>query len=61
MRVPKGVRVDLAHERPVYFSDEARLLRRISKDLGHGEYHLRESNLEDLFLKLTGRELNEHQ
>ena len=59
--VPDGVRVDLAHERPVYYSNEAHLLRRISKGLGHGEYHLRESNLEDLFLKLTGRELNEHQ
>jgi lipooligosaccharide transport system ATP-binding protein len=59
--VPDGVRVDLTHERPVYYSNEAHLLRRISKGLGHGEYHLRESNLEDLFLRLTGRELNEHQ
>jgi lipooligosaccharide transport system ATP-binding protein len=59
--VPDGVRVDHTHERPVYFSNEAHLLRRISKGLGHGEYHLRESNLEDLFLKLTGRELNELQ
>jgi lipooligosaccharide transport system ATP-binding protein len=59
--VPDGVRVDQEHERPVYYSDEAHLLRRISKGLGHGEYHLREANLEDLFLKLTGRELNEQQ
>jgi lipooligosaccharide transport system ATP-binding protein len=59
--VPDGVRVDLAHERPVFYSNEAHMLRRISKGLGHGEYHLRESNLEDLFLKLTGRELNELQ
>jgi lipooligosaccharide transport system ATP-binding protein len=59
--VPDGVRIDPARERPVFYSDEAHLLRRISKGLRHGEYHLRESNLEDLFLKLTGRELNELQ
>jgi lipooligosaccharide transport system ATP-binding protein len=59
--VPEGVRVDLAHERPVFYSNEAHVLRRISKGLRHGEYHLRESNLEDLFLKMTGRELNELQ
>jgi len=60
-QVPDGVRVDRSPERPVFYSNEAHLLRRISKGLGHGEYHLRESNLEDLFLKLTGRELNELQ
>lgn len=59
--VPEGVRADLSQERPVFYSNEAHVLRRISKNLQHGEYHLRESNLEDLFLKLTGRGLNELQ
>jgi lipooligosaccharide transport system ATP-binding protein len=61
MVVPNGVRVDRADERPVFYADEAYVLRRITKGLRYGEYHLRESNLEDLFLKLTGRELNELQ
>jgi lipooligosaccharide transport system ATP-binding protein len=59
--VPEGVRADRTQERPVFYSNEAHVLRRIARNLGHGEYHLRESNLEDLFLKLTGRALNELQ
>jgi lipooligosaccharide transport system ATP-binding protein len=60
--LPGGVRKETAAEdRLVFYGDEAHLLRRLSKNLGHGEYHLRESNLEDLFLKFTGRELNELQ
>jgi lipooligosaccharide transport system ATP-binding protein len=58
---PEGVRAETAAGRPVYYSNEAHVLRRIAKGLQYGEYHLRESNLEDLFLKLTGRELNELQ
>jgi lipooligosaccharide transport system ATP-binding protein len=59
--LPDGVRGDAARERPLFYSDEAHVLRRIAKGLKYGEYHLRESTLEDLFLKLTGRELNELQ
>ncbi len=60
--LPYGVRRDITNsERPVFFGNEAHVLRRLAKNLSHGEYHLRETNLEDLFLKLTGRELNELQ
>jgi lipooligosaccharide transport system ATP-binding protein len=60
--LPEGVRRDAANpERPVFFGNEAHVLRRMAKSLDHGEYHLREVNLEDVFLKLTGRELNELQ
>jgi len=34
-------------------------LNQAAKDLGAGDYMLRQSNLEDLFLKTTGRNLNE--
>ncbi len=61
MPEPEGVRADRSQERLIFYSNEAHVLRRIVKNLGHGEYHLRESNLEDLFLKLTGRALNELQ
>jgi lipooligosaccharide transport system ATP-binding protein len=40
-------------------SDES--LRRIAQKLKAGDYYLRVSNLEDLFLKATGRALNVHQ
>jgi lipooligosaccharide transport system ATP-binding protein len=56
--LPEGVRSDPSLERVVFFSNEAHVLRRLARNLGHGEYHLREPNLEDLFLKLTGRALN---
>lgn len=60
--LPNGIRRDIGNpERPIFYSNEAHVLRRLIKNLEHGEYHLRESNLEDLFLKLTGRELNELQ
>ena len=36
-------------------------LRRLAKKLDPGDYHLRDSNLEDLFLKTTGRALNVNQ
>ncbi len=59
---PEGIRMEKTQEdRLVFYGNEAHLLRRLAKDLQHGEYHLRESNLEDLFLKFTGRELNELQ
>ncbi|MBI3947543.1 MAG: ABC transporter ATP-binding protein [Armatimonadetes bacterium] len=41
----------------VYSSDDAGLLR-AGERLGPGDYHLRPSNLEDLFLKATGSTLN---
>jgi lipooligosaccharide transport system ATP-binding protein len=60
--LPEGMRKETtAEDRLVFYGNEAHLLRRLAKNLNHGEYHLRESNLEDLFLKLTGRELNELQ
>jgi lipooligosaccharide transport system ATP-binding protein len=43
------------------YSNEFDALRKLAMGLKPGEYHLRQSNLEDLFFKATGRALNEHQ
>ncbi|MCF7791831.1 MAG: ABC transporter ATP-binding protein [Victivallales bacterium] len=55
------VRVDDLREPPNLFSDNFDTLRIIADKLEDGEYYLRRSNLEDLFMKLTGRSLNELQ
>jgi len=57
----KGARRDLVHGRPIFYSDTMESLKCVADNLKHGEYNLRQANLEDLFLKLTGRELNVHQ
>ncbi len=58
---PKKVRVDLSAENVLCYSKEEQPLKDLLTGLSTGEYFLRPSNLEDLFLKTTGRVLNEHQ
>ena len=60
-REEKGVRSDMVHGRPVFYADRMDNLKCMADRLKHGEFNLRQANLEDLFLKLTGRELNVHQ
>jgi len=55
------VRREDAGERVLFFADNPALLKKMSSGLGAGGYHIREANLEDLFLKTTGRKLNEIQ
>jgi lipooligosaccharide transport system ATP-binding protein len=55
------VRTEGSGERVLYYSSSLRTLEEMSRALGPGEYHLRQVNLEDLFLKSTGRSLNVHQ
>lgn len=43
------------------YSSNMEFLRGIEGGLESSEYYIRESNLEDLFLKVTGRSLNESQ
>ena len=57
----KGIRLDDTHERPYIYGQNLESLQMVAKQLGQGGYHIRQSNLEDLFLKLTGRELNADQ
>jgi lipooligosaccharide transport system ATP-binding protein len=55
------VRKDDSHDLPVFYSNDFDVLKRLADRLKSGEYYLRQSNLEDLFLKATGRKLNEQQ
>jgi lipooligosaccharide transport system ATP-binding protein len=43
------------------YSNESARLKGVSEGLGPGEYIIRETNLEDLFLKTTGSHLDEDQ
>jgi len=55
------VRMEEAEARVLFYSSERETLRRMAEGLGHGEYYLRTANLEDLFLRATGRGLNAGQ
>jgi len=48
-------------ERILYYSLNAGLLNTLAGGLSPGEYYVRQADLEDLFLKTTGRDLNELQ
>ncbi len=54
-----GVRVERAPESVRFFSRKTEPLHAISARLGGGLHHLRETNLEDLFLQATGTSLDE--
>jgi lipooligosaccharide transport system ATP-binding protein len=43
------------------YSNELDYLKRLSENLGPGSHYLRQTNLEDLFLKMTGRKLHDQQ
>ncbi len=55
------IRVDNFHEPPHLYSNDFNSLRKVADVLKDGEHFLRQTNLEDLFMKLTGRRLNEFQ
>ncbi|NLE00211.1 MAG: ABC transporter ATP-binding protein [Fibrobacter sp.] len=52
------VRVDESTDVVRIYSNDQSLLRELLKDLDPGDYYIRQSNLEDLFLKTTGSTLN---
>ncbi|MCF7927446.1 MAG: ABC transporter ATP-binding protein, partial [Spirochaetales bacterium] len=54
-------RRESADQRLIYYSNNAEVLAGMHSVLGTGDYIFRQSNLEDLFLKTTGRNLNELQ
>lgn len=55
----EGVRIDRSSSRIFLFSADVRRLESIAATLQKGSFYLRQSNLEDLFLKTTGRQLHE--
>lgn len=61
--IPDGcmgnIRVDKLHERVVMYADNIECLKKVTENLADHSHYLRQANLEDLFLKITGRGLNE--
>jgi lipooligosaccharide transport system ATP-binding protein len=53
------VRKEVLDHRVLLYSQRIEDLQTVTRSLNPGEYHLRQSNLEDLFLKTTGRRLSE--
>lgn len=52
-------RRETVHDRVLFFSDSAAELEAIASGLHPGDFYLRQSNLEDVFLKTTGRSLHD--
>lgn len=57
----EAVRKEEYTERILYYTHNSGMLNSLVGGLSPGEYHVRQSDLEDLFLKTTGRKLNELQ
>lgn len=55
------IRIDTSHETTRLFADHIDDLKTIADSLQAGRYLLRHANLEDVFLKITGRSLNVQQ
>jgi len=55
------VRIDRSQQVTLLFSNNIEHLKTLASTIPSGNYYLRETNLEDLFLKATGRGLNETQ
>jgi lipooligosaccharide transport system ATP-binding protein len=55
------VRIDRSQQVTLLFSNNIEYLKTLASTMESGNYYLRETNLEDLFLKATGRGLNETQ
>lgn len=60
-QLPEGVRVDRAEGMVRFYADDVDDLKSVADQLSDGHYYLRQSTLEDVFLKATGRRLNEKQ
>jgi lipooligosaccharide transport system ATP-binding protein len=60
-RLPQSVRADHSQGVSRFYSNDIDRLRELAASLGGSHYYLRQANLEDVFLKTTGRGLNENQ
>jgi len=54
----RNIRIDDSHEVIFFYSHQLGALEELAKTLSSSQYYLRQSNLEDLFLKTTGRGLS---
>jgi lipooligosaccharide transport system ATP-binding protein len=59
IKIGRDIRIDKTENRIFLYSDDIRNLEVISKKTKPGDFYLRQSNLEDLFLTVTGRKLYE--
>jgi lipooligosaccharide transport system ATP-binding protein len=55
------IRQDEFHDTLLLYANSPETLEQVSRELNPRDYYHRQTNLEDLFLKLTGRELYEKQ
>jgi len=55
-----GFRFEETEERVLIYANDIVALKELTEKLESGEYYLRASNLEDVFMKTTGRGLNEN-
>ncbi len=53
------LRIETSHDRTLIYSDNLNAVKKISDNFEPGDYYLRQSNLEDVFLKITGKSFNE--
>jgi lipooligosaccharide transport system ATP-binding protein len=60
-QLPENVRIDPSGQTVRFYSNDIETLKSVTDHLPVGQYYLRQSNLEDVFLKTTGRTLNEKQ
>lgn len=59
--LPSDIRADASGQTIRLYSDEIDSLKAVADTILTGQYYLRQSTLEDVFLKATGRMLNERQ
>jgi lipooligosaccharide transport system ATP-binding protein len=59
--LPAGIRTDSSGQTIRFYSDEIDNLKTVADHISSGQYYLRQSTLEDVFLKATGRMLNDRQ
>lgn len=57
----EGIRCEFFEDNLFVYSNDYERLGQFAESLNIKDYHVRQSNLEDLFLKVTGRSLNELQ
>ncbi|UCD49630.1 MAG: ABC transporter ATP-binding protein [Phycisphaerales bacterium] len=60
-RLDPAVRLDRSQGMSRFYSDDIERLKAVADLLNDHQYYLRQANLEDVFLKATGRGLNEKQ
>lgn len=59
--LPSDIRADASGQTVRLYSDEIDSLKAVADTILTGQYYLRQATLEDVFLKATGRMLNERQ